>query len=67
MPVMGGIEACDRINELPESCHPDCIIALTADVFKENKEKCLKSGMSEVLNKPIERDELVRVLVKYVK
>jgi CheY-like chemotaxis protein len=67
MPVMGGIEACERIQQLPKSCHPNRIIALTADVFKENKEKCLKSGMVEVLNKPIDREELVRVLVKYVK
>jgi CheY-like chemotaxis protein len=58
MPVMGGIEATQRIRkELPPERQP-VIFALTANVFEENRENCLKSGMNEVLTKPINRYQL---------
>jgi CheY-like chemotaxis protein len=38
------------------------IIALTAHVLAEDKDKCLAAGMQEVLTKPLERTEIVRVL-----
>ena len=53
MPVMGGIEATEKIlAEVPEELQPGKIIALTADVFEDSNAKCVQAGMSEVLHKP---------------
>jgi len=65
MPEMGGIEATERIrSEVAPEQQPTSIIALTADVFVENREKCLKCGMKEVIHKPVDmrllKDALVR-------
>jgi CheY-like chemotaxis protein len=62
MPEMGGIEATEIIrrnsNNVP-------IVALTADVYTENKEKCLLVGMNEVLTKPINEKKLQDILSIY--
>jgi CheY-like chemotaxis protein len=42
------------------------IIAMTANVFKEDIEHCLAEGMNEHLGKPIEIDLLIKVLRKYL-
>ena len=55
MPVMDGLTATKKIRTLN---HPDAkkipIIAMTANAFKEDKEKCLTAGMNAHLAKPIE-------------
>ena len=40
--------------------------ALTADAFLETKEKCLLSGMQEVLTKPIQHKHLLAVMKRYL-
>jgi len=66
MPEMGGIEACEKIlSEIPLSQQPKGIIALTADVFAENRENCLRSGMKGVITKPVNREDLKSVLNIY--
>jgi CheY-like chemotaxis protein len=53
MPEMGGMECSERIRrEIPLERQPKAIIALTADVFKENTVMYLNSGMNAVLTKP---------------
>lgn len=48
MPEMGGIDSTLHIRaEVPKSQQP-AIIALTADAFQDNKDRCLKAGMDEV-------------------
>jgi len=42
------------------------IIAMTANVFKEDIEKCLALGMNEHLGKPLDFDEVLAVLKKYL-
>ncbi len=42
------------------------IIAQTAHAMKEDREKCLFSGMNDYISKPIDPDELYRVLVKWL-
>jgi CheY-like chemotaxis protein len=42
------------------------IIAVTANVFKEDIEKCVESGMNGHLGKPIDMDEVIRVLSRYL-
>ena len=68
MPKMDGYEATRSIrltenngeNRLP-------IIALTANVLKGDKEKCLAAGMDDYLGKPIKREALEKRLHRWLK
>jgi PAS domain S-box-containing protein len=42
------------------------IVALTAGVVKDDKDKCLQSGMDDFLTKPIDKQELINVLIAYL-
>ena len=63
MPVMDGYEATSRLRaggcRLP-------IIALTANVSEEQRQKCLAAGMDDFLSKPMEADRLARVLDRWI-
>ncbi len=63
MPVMDGYEATREIRALSR---PDAgtvpIIAMTADAFSEDIQKCLDAGMNRHLAKPIEPEKLYRTL-----
>lgn len=67
MPVMNGYEATVAIRGLD---HPDAgkipIIAMTADAFSEDIKKCLDSGMNAHTAKPVNFDELVSLLKKFI-
>ncbi|MCR9131568.1 MAG: response regulator [bacterium] len=64
MPVMDGLEATRYIrNEL----HLDIpIIALTANAFKDDADKCLQSGMNDVITKPFEPSILYNKILKQI-
>lgn len=66
MPVMSGIEATEKILAMPKTpgIVPPVIVALTAHVFKEDQQRCLRAGMAGVLTKPIRRTDLQAVLEK---
>ena len=52
MPVCTGYEATERIRaEIPLHRQP-AIIAITADAFKDNAERCLRVGMQAIVHKP---------------
>jgi len=62
MPEMDGAEAAQRIcAEMPAGQRP-WLIALTAGVFQEDRERCMKAGMDGFLSKPIRVGELQKVL-----
>ncbi len=68
MPIMGGIEATDRIfyYELDHDLDHVPVIALTANALEGDKEKYLESGMDGYLSKPINIDALKNILKKFV-
>jgi signal transduction histidine kinase/ActR/RegA family two-component response regulator len=67
MPEMDGLEATRRIRSLkvPEA-RTVPIIAMTANVFREDIEACLSSGMNDHIGKPVTSDGLKAILMKYL-
>ncbi len=59
MPVMGGYEA---VLNLRQSGFNKPIIALTAHAMKDEKDKCLASGFSAYLTKPIDKNLLIKTM-----
>ena len=67
MPEMDGYEATRAIRALDmERAKGIPIIAMTANVFKEDIERCLTAGMNDHTGKPINIDALLTVLEKYL-
>lgn len=67
---MDGYEATQEIRRLEAEADPSGklhvpIFALTADIVVGTREKCTKSGMDGFLSKPIEEDQLFRVLLPF--
>jgi signal transduction histidine kinase/CheY-like chemotaxis protein len=68
MPVMDGDEATRRIRALDdERARTVPIVAMTANVFREDIERSLKVGMNAHLGKPIYLATLVDLLRRYLK
>ncbi|GAB4401587.1 MAG: hypothetical protein OHK0048_18480 [Rhodoferax sp.] len=68
MPNVDGFEATRRIRQL-EAQHgwPRCpILALTANAFAQDRQKCLDAGMDDHLSKPVILDELKAVLQRWL-
>jgi len=67
MPEMNGYEATQRIRALgTEKADQVPIIAMTANVFKEDIEKCLAAGMSDHIGKPINFDEVLKKIKNHL-
>ena len=67
MPEMDGYEATRKIRALDyESIKAIPIIAMTANVFREDIEKCLSAGMNDHIGKPIDIDDLFKKLELYL-
>ncbi len=68
MPEQDGIETTKQIRKIEKNTSKHIpIIALTAGALKEEKEKCIASGMNDFLAKPIQFDSLSKILKKYLK
>ncbi|MDR2820738.1 MAG: response regulator [Desulfovibrio sp.] len=67
MPEMDGYEATRRIRALehPLAAHVP-IVAMTANVFKEDIERCLQAGMNDHVGKPIDLNEVLHMLRRYL-
>ena len=66
MPVMSGYEATEAIRALEREDADLPIIAMTADAFSEDRERCLACGMNAHVAKPIDVKEVVRLLEKFI-
>ena len=67
MPVMDGYETTRAIRGLERKDAGIPIIAMTADAFLEDIQRCLECGMNDHLAKPIDVQAVVRKLKKYLK
>jgi signal transduction histidine kinase/DNA-binding response OmpR family regulator/PAS domain-containing protein len=68
MPNMDGLEATRRIRALDVAhAHEIPIVAMTANVFREDIEKCLAAGMDVHVGKPIDLAEVLLRLRQYLK
>jgi two-component system sensor histidine kinase/response regulator len=65
MPVMGGIESTRQIRAM-EHCRRIPIIAITANAFAEDKERCLAAGMDDFIAKPFNPDVLYATILKWL-
>jgi CheY-like chemotaxis protein len=67
MPEMDGYEATRRIRAYD---HPRAkripIVAMTANVFREDIEKCLEAGMNDHVGKPLDTGEITAKLRKFL-
>ena len=62
MPVMDGLKATKYIRKTNTSTP---IVALTANVQAEDRDRCEAVGMNAFLSKPLSKRELISVLVEH--
>ncbi len=68
MPKLDGTETTQRwrdyetVHQLPKLP----IVAMTANVMPEHRERCMQSGMDDMIHKPFTRDELHQVICRYL-
>ncbi|MEL1242224.1 PAS domain S-box protein [Flavobacterium flavipallidum] len=65
MPNKNGFEATNEIRKIDDGRFTP-IIALTAGIFVEEKEECLKSGMNDYITKPININDLESIVFKWL-
>ena len=65
MPVMDGLQATVAIRQLP-GMQSVPIIAMTANAYEEDRQRCLNAGMNDHLAKPISPDKLYGVLINWL-
>jgi CheY-like chemotaxis protein len=66
MPIMNGYEATYEIRKLNSGKHTP-IIALTAGTVIGEKDKCLEAGMNDYASKPIAKEILEGIILKWIK
>lgn len=62
MPKMSGVETLKKLKEMPNFNTP--VVALTANAITGMREKYINEGFQEYLAKPIEKEELIKVMNK---
>ena len=64
MPVMNGLKAAEEIREFNKEIP---IIAVSANAFREDVRKSLEAGMNAHIAKPINKDELINTIKRFVR
>jgi CheY-like chemotaxis protein/nitrogen-specific signal transduction histidine kinase len=65
MPKMGGIDATLAIRKMPGQENLP-ILAMTANAFEEDRQKCMAAGMNDFITKPVRPGVLYAVLLKWL-
>jgi len=65
MPVMGGLEATRELRKLPNGKGIP-IIAMTANAFTDDRQRCLDAGMDDFISKPVLPEDLYATLLKWL-
>ena len=67
MPQMNGIETLEKIREqFPDRFRDTPIISLTASAVTGDREKMIAAGFTDYLSKPVNIDEMERMMIKYL-
>ncbi|HLN73390.1 MAG: response regulator [Methylococcaceae bacterium] len=67
MPVMDGLEAARQIRTVEKEKQTNghvYIIALTANMIADKKDECMQAGMDNMLEKPLQVNELREIIAK---
>jgi len=67
MPVMDGFQATQEIRSLGEDSASIPIVAVTANAFQSEREKCFSSGMDDYLTKPVDKNRLKESLRRWAR
>lgn len=68
MPVMDGYEATRQIRAMSDAGISQIpIVAMTANAFDEDRQKCLDAGMNGHIGKPIDVDRLLEILAEVIR
>jgi len=65
MPEMDGFEATKIIRSMENIQSKTPIIAMTAHAMSGDREKCIESGMDDYISKPIQPEELFKIIDKW--
>jgi len=69
LPEMNGYQITAEIRKFEKLNHiekPVIIIALTANTYENDKEKCFSIGMNEYISKPFSAQQLINAVEKYI-
>ncbi len=66
MPRLNGLDATRAIRQLPANAATP-IVALTANAFAEDRDTCLAAGMNDHIGKPMQPQEMIRTLLKWLR
>ena len=67
MPVMDGYQATEKLKGLARITGDIPIIGCTAFTAKSRIDDCFQSGMIDVINKPVSREKVLKVIQKHMK
>jgi CheY-like chemotaxis protein len=61
MPELDGLDTMREIRKMP-GCKDLPIVAVTAKAMKGDRERCIEAGAWDYLSKPVDREQLLKVL-----